>query len=205
VTNHASVTRAPIPASPADDAAIVERSFSHPEEFAALFDRHYSAIHGYLARRVGAGRADDLASETFLVAFDSRRRFDLSHRSARPWLYGIASNLVARHRRAEMRHYRAIARAGTPTDAVDGHALRVAAEVDAAAQRPRLAAALTRMAERDREVLLLVAWGGLSCEEAAEALGIPSGTARSRLHRARRQMRDTLGHHDPTNPAEDHR
>ena len=202
---HASVARPPIPAGPADDAAIVERSFGHPEEFAALFNRHYGAIHGYLARRVGAGRADDLASETFLVGFDSRRRFDLSHRSARPWLFGIASNLVARHRRAEMRHYRALARAGTPTDAVDGLALRVAGEVDAATQRPRLAAALTRMAERDREVLLLVAWGGLSCEEAAEALGIPSGTARSRLHRARRQMRDALGHQDPTNAAEDHR
>jgi DNA-directed RNA polymerase specialized sigma24 family protein len=61
------------------------------------------------------------------------------------------------------------------------------------------------MAERDRDVLLLVAWGGLSCEEAAEALGIPSGTARSRLHRARHQMRDALGRQDPTTPAEDHR
>ena len=202
---HASVARAPMPASTADDAAIVERSLSHPEAFAALFDRHYGAIHGYLARRVAADRAEDLASETFLVAFDARRRFDLSHRSARPWLFGIASNLVARHRRAEMRHYRGLARAAMPTDAVDGHAVRVAAEVDATAQRPRLAVALTRMAERDREVLLLVAWGGLSCEEAAEALGIPSGTARSRLHRARRQMRDALGHQDPTNPAEDQR
>jgi DNA-directed RNA polymerase specialized sigma24 family protein len=61
------------------------------------------------------------------------------------------------------------------------------------------------MTERDREVLLLVAWGGLSCEEAAEALGIPSGTTRSRLHRARRRMRDSLGHQDPSTPAEDHR
>ena len=77
-----------------------------------------------------------------------------------------------------MRHYRGLVRAAMVTDAVDGHALRVATEVDAAAQRPRLAIALTRMAGRDRDVLLLVAWGGLSCEEAAEALGIPSGTAR---------------------------
>jgi RNA polymerase sigma factor (sigma-70 family) len=104
-----------------------------------------------------------------------------------------------------MRHYRGLARAAMPSDAVDGHALRVAAEVDAAAQRPRLAVALTRMAERDRGVLLLVGWGGLSCEQAAEALGIPSGTARSRLHRARHQMRAALGHQDPTNPAEDQR
>ena len=86
----------------------------------------------------------------------------------------------------------ALARAGTPTDAVDGLALRVAGEVDAATQRPRLAAALTRMAERDREVLLLVAWGGLSCEEAAEALGITAGAVKTRLHRARMALRQLL-------------
>jgi hypothetical protein len=59
---NASVARVPVPASPVADATIVEPSLSHPEEFAALFDRHYGAIHGYHARRLGAGRADDLGS-----------------------------------------------------------------------------------------------------------------------------------------------
>jgi RNA polymerase sigma factor (sigma-70 family) len=64
--------------------------------------------------------------------------------------------------------------------------------LDAQAQRGRLAAALLEIADRDREVLLLVAWAQLTCEEAAQALGIPAGTARSRLHRARRKTRAAL-------------
>jgi DNA-directed RNA polymerase specialized sigma24 family protein len=62
-------------------------------------------IHGYVARRLGASLAEDVASETFLIAFDRRRRYDVAYPSARPWLYEIASNLVARHRRAEVRRY----------------------------------------------------------------------------------------------------
>jgi RNA polymerase sigma-70 factor (ECF subfamily) len=180
----------PTAAAPAD-AQVIERSWREPERFAAIFDRHYAEIHGYVARRLGRGLADDLASETFLVAFDRRRRYDLTHASARPWLYGIASNLVARHHRAEVRRYRALARAGV-VHAVDGHAERVNGRVDAAALRARLAAALLEIARADRDVLLLVAWAQLSCEEAARALGIPAGTARSRLHRARRRTRAAL-------------
>jgi RNA polymerase sigma factor (sigma-70 family) len=90
-----------------------------------------------------------------------------------------------------VRQYRALARAGS-LETVAGHADRVDGQVDAAAQRARLAAALVEIAERDREVLLLVAWAQLSCEEAASALGIAAATARSRLHRARRKTRAAL-------------
>jgi RNA polymerase sigma factor (sigma-70 family) len=179
------------------DAALIERSWHEPDRFAGVFDRHYAGIHGFVARRLGASLADDLASETFLIAFDRRRRYDLGHASARPWLYGIATNLISRHRRAEVRQYRALARSDA-TGAVDGHAERVAGRLDAGALRGRLAAALVEIGERDREVLLLVAWGQLSCEEAARALGIPAGTARSRLHRARRRTRAALADHDTT-------
>ena len=170
------------------DAVVIERSLRDPDRFAEIFDRHYAEIHGFAARRLGSSLADDVAAETFLIAFDRRRRYDLSHPSARPWLYGIASNLIARHHRAEVRQYRALARAGAPQpieDDADGR-------IDAVAQRARLAAALLEIAERDREVLLLVAWAQLSCEEAARALGIPAATARSRLHRARRRTRAAL-------------
>jgi RNA polymerase sigma-70 factor, ECF subfamily len=173
------------------DSVVIERSLRHPDRFSEIFDRHYSDIHDYAARRLGASLADDVAAETFLIAFDRRRRYDLEQPSARPWLYGIASNLIARHHRAEMRQYRALARAGA-AEAVDGHAERADGRLDAAAQRTRLAAALLVIAERDREVLLLVAWGQLSCEEAARALGIPAATARTRLHRARRKTRAAL-------------
>jgi RNA polymerase sigma factor (sigma-70 family) len=181
---------------PATDAALIERSLREPQRFAQVFDRYYAEVHGYAARRLGPSLADDVASETFVIAFDRRRRYDLAHRDARPWLYGIASNLIARHRRAEVRQYRALARAGVG-DAVDGHADLVAGRLDARALRGRLAAALVEIADRDREVLLLVAWAQLSCEEAARALGIPAGTARSRLHRARRKTRAALADAEP--------
>jgi RNA polymerase sigma factor (sigma-70 family) len=179
------------PAPSVPDALLIRQSWREPERFTEVFDRHYAEIHGYVARRLGPSLAEDVASETFLIAFDRRRRYDVAYPSARPWLYGIASNLVARHRRAEVRRYRALARTDA-TDAVDSHAERVAGRLDARALRGRLAAALVEVADRDREVLLLVAWAQLGLEEAARALGIPAGTARSRLHRARRRMRTAL-------------
>lgn len=184
------------------DAEILRRSRHEPECFAALFDRHYAAIHGYAARRLGRGLADDVAAETFLVAFGRRDRYDLSRDDARPWLYGIASNLIARHRRAEVRQYRAMARAGT-SETAEGHADRVAGRVDAQAARGPLAAALAGLPTGDRDVLLLVAWAQLGVQEAGEALGIPAGTARSRLHRARTKIRAALGETDPTTLGED--
>jgi RNA polymerase sigma factor (sigma-70 family) len=163
----------------------------HPEAFAALFDRHYRKIYAYAARRLGAGLADDIAAETFLIAFDRRESYDRSRAAAGPWLYGIAANLIARHARAEARHLRALARsAGPEVVEWDGDAL--AGRLDAAAVRGRLAAALAALPGTEREVLLLVAWAGLSCQDAATALDIPAGTARSRLHRARTQVRAAL-------------
>src|SRR5579862_1178416 len=92
--------------SAADDAAVIESSQREPERFAVLFDRHAPHIHRYLARRAGREVADDLVAETFLTAFAKRDRYDLSYTDARPWLYGIATNLVGRHRRDEVRQYR---------------------------------------------------------------------------------------------------
>src|SRR6266545_2367026 len=116
------------------DAVVIEWSLREPERFARIFDRYYAEIHGYVARRLGRSRADDVASETFVIAFDRRRRYDVTHPDARPWLYGIASNLIARHRRAEVRQYRALARAGVGPD-VDGHAERADVRLDARALR----------------------------------------------------------------------
>jgi RNA polymerase sigma factor (sigma-70 family) len=174
------------------DAVLIERSLRRPERFEKVFDRHFDAIHSYVARRLGRGLADDLASETFLIAFDRRARYELGQPDAAPWLYGIASNLIARHRRAEVRRYRALARAGGE-ETVEGHSDGVAGRLDAQALRARLASALLDLKTRDREVLLLVAWAQLSPEEAARALGIPGGTARSRLHRARAKTQLALG------------
>jgi len=173
------------------DADLIGRAGRSAEAFAEVFDRHYQPIYAYAARRLGPDLAEDVAAETFLVAFDRRADYDQARLDARPWLYGIASNLVARHGRAESRRYRTLARSAE-RDVVEPHDDLVAGRVDAAAVRGRLARALAGLRRPVRDVLLLVAWAGLSQQEAAVALDIPAATARSRLHRARRQMRRAL-------------
>ncbi|MDF5751170.1 RNA polymerase sigma factor [Spongiactinospora sp. TRM90649] len=175
-----------------DDAELIRRSAGDPEQFAALFDRYARHIHRYAARRIGAQAADDIVAETFLTAFRRRSSYDTAFPMARPWLYGIATTLVARHRRQEERMLRALSRTGhdpLPEPEADAVLSRVAA-LD---KERELAAALAGMARGDRDVLLLVAWEDFSYEEVARALGIPLGTVRSRLHRARRKARAVLG------------
>jgi RNA polymerase sigma factor (sigma-70 family) len=186
----------------AGDAALIEQSWREPGRFAALFDRYAAELHRYAGRRLGAAVADDVVAETFLAAFRQRQRYDLARLDARPWLYGIATNLIGRHRRTEARLYRALARTGVDPVTAD-HADRVVARVTAEGARRQLAAALARLPRRDRDVLLLVAWAELSYEEVAAALGIPVGTVRSRLNRARRQVREALGGADPTSKLEE--
>ncbi|WP_330277076.1 RNA polymerase sigma factor [Lentzea sp. NBC_00516] len=173
----------------ATDAEIIEASLRVTEKFAVIFDRHAPHIQRYLARRLGQQVADDLLAETFLVAFSKRGRYDPSRPDARPWLYGIATNLVGQHRREEVRRYRMHLVASS----VDDHADRVAADVTAQAMRSMLTGALGALSVEDRDVLLLVAWEQLSYLEIAEALAIPVGTVRSRLNRARRKVREALG------------
>lgn len=178
-------------ATTSSDAEIIRRSLREPECFGTVFDRYYLQIHGYVARRLGHSQADDIAANTFLLAFAQRTGYDLARENARPWLYGIASNLISRHHRAEQRRYRALARADVATVS-EGHAEQVADQVDAHAWRGPLAAALAGLAKADRDVLLLVAWAELTSEQAGQALGIPAGTARSRLHRARKKLQKAL-------------
>jgi RNA polymerase sigma-70 factor (ECF subfamily) len=176
------------------DAELIERSRTEAEEFARLYDRHALAIHRYVARRLGTDLADDLMAETFLRAFRQRHRYDPVHRDARPWLYGIATNLVSRHRRSELRFWRAIARTGVDP-VVESPADRVVDRVTAS--HTGLAAALAGLNGGQRDVLLLTAAGGLSPAEIATALGVAPGTVHSRLSRARKKMRDALGGVDP--------
>lgn len=168
-----------------------------PERFGILFERYFTQLYGYCARRVGPVQAEDVVAETFLTAFERRRRFDPRAASARPWLFGIAVNVLRVHRRAEVRGWRALAATGAdPLDGVrrlaDGIADRVSERVDAAQATRALAGALAAMPQGQRNVLLLVAWGGLDYAEVAAALRLPIGTVRSRLHRARERLRRVL-------------
>jgi RNA polymerase sigma-70 factor (ECF subfamily) len=177
---------------PETDAEVIAASRVEPVRFAAVFDRHYDAVHRYLARRVGGDLADDLTAETFTAAFDARRRYDTAHRDARPWLLGIATNLVRHHYRGEVRRLRAYARLDRQVDRQDGLG-EVDARLDAALAGPAIVEALMCLSPGDRDALLLFAWADLRYEEIAVALRIPVGTVRSRLHRARSRLRELLG------------
>ncbi len=184
---------------PVGDGAAIERSWGDPELFATIFDRYFSEVHRYLARRVGPAEADDLAAEVFLVAFAQRRRYDVNRACARPWLYGIATNLIGSHRRRERRFLHAIARSAAPghPPAESGHDERLIDRVSAAAARPALAAALMALPRGDRDVLLLIALADMDYAEVAEALAIPYGTVCSRLNRVRRTLRESFGGVNP--------
>jgi RNA polymerase sigma factor (sigma-70 family) len=135
---------------PADDAAIIRRSRDEPEQFAALFRTRAPEIRRYVTRRIGAEAADDVVAETFLTAFRQRGGYDLGRADARPWLYGIATNLIGHHRRSETRLLRALARTGRDPLA-ESFTDRVDAEVSAGAARRLLAAALAKLPPPHRD------------------------------------------------------
>jgi RNA polymerase sigma factor (sigma-70 family) len=178
------------------DAAVIVASLTEPERFAELFDRHAAGVHRYVARRLGREAAGDLVGETFLVAFGKRQRYDPGVADARPWLFGIATRLVGQHRRDEVRRYRL--RLALPPEETRADTEQIAARVSAEAVRVPLAEAVAALTPGDRDVLLLIAWEQFSYAEVAAALDIPVGTVRSRLSRARAQVRAALGGTDPT-------
>jgi RNA polymerase sigma factor (sigma-70 family) len=177
------------------DSELILRSRAEPALFAGIFDRHYGELHRYLRRRIGTGPAADLAAETFVTAFTRRGAYRAQGPDARPWLYGIAHNLLRNYVRHEHRRLAAYARRGAEP-AEDAGALAefglADARADAAAASGPLRLALAGMAAGDRDVLLLFAWADLSYAEIAQALDIPVGTVRSRLNRARQRLRAAL-------------
>ncbi|RZQ61685.1 RNA polymerase sigma factor [Amycolatopsis suaedae] len=155
----------------------------------ALFDSHAPSLHAYLARRLDAATADDLVAETFLAAWTARDRYRPDRAPARAWLFGIATNLLRRHTRSEVRGLRAYAReGGKAVDAEPPDALAVS-RADATSHVRAMADGIADLRQEERDVLLLVAWAGLKPAEVAEALDISFTTCRTRLHRARRALR----------------
>jgi RNA polymerase sigma factor (sigma-70 family) len=180
--------------------AVIERQAALTEptdRFTDLFDAYHGEIYRYVAGRLSPSHADDLAAETFLVAFRGRAKLD-DQGHVRAWLYGIATNLIRRHRRDEERRYRALGRVGAHTEPAEHHDDRIVARVAAGVAPRDLAAALRALKPADRDVLLLVALAELSYAEVSVALGIPEGTVASRLNRARKTVRAALGGADPT-------
>lgn len=164
-----------------------------PVDLSQWYDRYARLVYRYCARRVGPQAAEDLVGEVFLVAIRATR----PAAEPLPWLYGVATNLLRRHRRDEVRAYRALARTGidplgAATGVTDGHEGRTTDRVSAQADVRRIAGVLAGLPRRQRDVLLLYAVAELSYAQIATALGIPLGSVQSALHRARTRLRRTL-------------
>ena len=148
------------------------------ERFEQVFDEHFRSVSAYALRRAGHADADEVVAETFLVVW---RRLDDVPRDAKPWLLGIARRVLANQRRAAGRR--------------EALRARVAVERESdlePGRRPPVIEALAGLSKGDREVLLLMAWDGLSTREAAVVLGCSAAAAKVRAHRARNRLRAQL-------------
>jgi RNA polymerase sigma-70 factor (ECF subfamily) len=186
-----------------EDSSLWSRSGTgDADAFGLLFERHAKAIYNFCFRRTGSWEAaEDLLSIVFLVAW-RRRNQELPPGKVLPWLYGIATNVVRNRRRSEWRHRAALARvpAARPEAGFDADSEE---RLDDEGRMREALSLLARLPRRELDVFVLCAWSGLSYEDAALALGVPVGTVRSRLSRARQRLRelDSAPGHDPVEEA----
>ncbi|WP_182711118.1 RNA polymerase sigma factor [Curtobacterium flaccumfaciens] len=164
-------------------------------ELGRQFDQHGRRILLYLARRTDLQSAEDILGETFVTALVRWDSFDPDWQDPLPWLFGIASNLLHRHWRSQRRADRAMSRVAVPDRLDDdpGELLDAQRAVQAVIRE------LDRMRPAIRETVLLHAWAELTYEQIAEATGVPVGTVRSRLNRARTALRAIPGTTDSLN------
>lgn len=157
-----------------------------PESFGDLFTRHGPTIHRFAVRRTGvAHQADDITATVFLEAWRLRERTELTQPSALPWLYGIATNVINNWRRSRRRYDAALRRI---SDLAPSSPREVDDLVNAAIEARQILEQLPHLPRSELDVLVLATWEGLSTIEIASALGIPAGTVKSRLNRARRRL-----------------
>jgi RNA polymerase sigma factor (sigma-70 family) len=171
------------------DAELLTASIRDPDAFTELFQRHWDGLYRFCLHRAGAA-GEDIAAEAFRVAFDRRVRYDTRYADARPWLFGIAANVLREHFRSARREEHKRARSAALSAASGGET--DLGELERQLLGPDLAAALQDIPAGDRDALLLLAWADLDYEQIGQALDIPIGTVRSRIHRARRRLRAYL-------------
>jgi RNA polymerase sigma factor (sigma-70 family) len=169
------------------DPLLIRRSITTPSSFEPIFDRHYESVRRYAQARVGRDAGEEIASDVFVIAFEKRATFNPRYSSAKPWLLGIASNLIRHHIRSEGTRMRALARLNL--DGIDEDSPIEA--IDASKLAARVFEALEEGTNMDqRETFLLYSLNDLSYEEVSLALGIPVGTVRSRIFTVRAKLRE---------------
>jgi RNA polymerase sigma factor (sigma-70 family) len=160
-----------------------------PDAFGVLFDECAQAVYNHAFRLTGNwSAAEEAVSLTFLEAWRLRHTLRPDGGPLRPWLLGIAVNVTRNMTRAARRHQAAVGRLPL-TPAVPDFADELAGRIDDAARVEAVRRALAGLRRGEREVIALCVWSGLDYAAAAEALGVPVGTVRSRLSRARRKLR----------------
>ncbi len=158
------------------------------DAFGELFDAYARSVYNHAYRLTGEWAvAEDIVSLTFLEAWRLRAKVDDEGGSLRPWLLGVATNVTRNTRRAARRHAAAVARL-PPPEAAEDFADELASRIDDAEQLALVRTALATLRRAEREVLALCVWSGLDYAAAARALGVPVGTVRSRLSRARTKL-----------------
>jgi RNA polymerase sigma-70 factor (ECF subfamily) len=176
-------------------APVAERRSSDPgpadqvmsaDEFAARYDEHHVAVFRFAARRLGPETAEDVVAEAFTIAWARIASFDPARGEFVSWLFGIVTNVISRHHRQETRQWRAFSKVGVHgTDSFDEE---LANRLDADVRWPHVASLLAEMSGQDRDVLLLHVWQEMTYQQVADTLGIPVGTVRSRIARARGRL-----------------
>ena len=152
-------------------------------QFTAMYEAHHAQVYAYAVSRAGRQLADDIVSDTFLVAW---RRLDTVPAVPLPWLLGVARNVVREHYREEVRQTSLAAELRAWVDEADADV------ADRVAERAAVLAALALLSEDDRELLTLVAWHSLSARAAAQVVGCSTATFFVRLHRARKRLTQAL-------------
>jgi RNA polymerase sigma factor (sigma-70 family) len=170
--------------TPSDAELLARIAGGDVEALGGLYDRHARALLGFARRVAPSDDAEDIVQAAFLRVLSCAARFDPAAPSARPWLFGIAALIARERRRSVQRFGAALLRFAT-------FGRRVVEPP--AAEKGDVERAVAALSPPKREVLLLVEVEGLTCEEAAAALGIPVGTVWTRLHHARRELRRLLG------------
>ncbi|MER7315768.1 RNA polymerase sigma factor [Streptomyces halstedii] len=159
------------------------------EAFAALYEEYARTVYNHAYRLTGDwSTAEEVMSDTFLTAWRTRHQVEPEGDSLRPWLLGIATNKARNANRGTGRRLAFLARRPAPEPVAD-IADTTAGRIDDARRIAAVQQALGRLRRQEREVLALCVWSGLDYAQAAEALGVPVGTVRSRLSRARTRLR----------------
>lgn len=159
------------------------------DAYATIYERHATAVYNFAFRRTGSwARAEDVTSTVFLEGW-RRRSSDLTHDSALPWLYGITNNVIRHQSRSHLRHRRMLARL-PPFGVEPDPAADVVGRLDDERRTALVLTAMDVLTEVEREVVTLCVWAALTYEEASTAMGVPVGTVKSRLARARQRLRD---------------